>query len=90
MIADYLTGSNNRPKVDGWVPKWMAFPPAAYTDRGGVATVAAANRAKWLAEADEPGDPDPAAPLCAAGDGSDAEEAGQVEAVAADEERLAA
>jgi ParB family transcriptional regulator, chromosome partitioning protein len=58
VIADFLTGSNNRPKVDGWVPKWMAFPPSAYTDRGGVATVAAASRAKWLAEADL--DPNPA------------------------------
>jgi ParB family transcriptional regulator, chromosome partitioning protein len=50
VIADHLTGSNNRPKLDGWVPKWIAFPPAAYTDRGGVATVAAAERVCWLAE----------------------------------------
>jgi ParB family transcriptional regulator, chromosome partitioning protein len=65
VIADFVTGNNNRPKVDGWVPKWMAFPPSAYTDRGGVATVAAANRAKWLAEAEEPLDPDPAAAAAA-------------------------
>ena len=26
VIADCLTGSNERPKVDGWVPKWMALP----------------------------------------------------------------
>lgn len=52
VIADHLTGSNERPKTDGWVPKWMAFPPAAYTDQGGVATVAAANRARWFAEAE--------------------------------------
>jgi ParB family transcriptional regulator, chromosome partitioning protein len=62
VIADCLTGSNDRPKVEGWVPKWMAFPPAAYTERGGVATVAAANRARLLAECNEPGDPDPATP----------------------------
>ena len=90
VIADCLTGSNERPKTQSWVPKWMAFPPAAYTDRGGVATVAAADRARWLAESDEPSDPDPAAPQIAAGDGSDTEEAEPGEAVAADEEALAA
>lgn len=63
VIADYLTGSNDRAKVDGWVPKWMAFPLAAYTSRGGVASVAAAERAKWMAEKDEPVDPDPASPV---------------------------
>lgn len=26
-------------KVDGWVPRWMAFPPSVYTDRGGVGSV---------------------------------------------------
>ena len=54
LINDYLTGENGRAKRDHWVPRWMAFPPSAYTTRGGVATVTAANRAKWLAEADEP------------------------------------
>ena len=52
VIADCLSGSNGRTKVESWVPKWMAFPPSAYTERGGVATVDAANRAAWLAEAD--------------------------------------
>ena len=52
VIADHLTGSNDRPKVDHWVPRWMAFPPTAYTERGGVATVTAAERARWLAEAE--------------------------------------
>jgi len=37
----------------------MAFPPSAYTERGGIGTVAAAQRAKWLMEEDEPSDPDP-------------------------------
>jgi ParB family transcriptional regulator, chromosome partitioning protein len=50
VIADYVTGGNGRTKVERWVPRWMAFPPSAYTTRGGVATVTAANRAKWLAE----------------------------------------
>jgi ParB family transcriptional regulator, chromosome partitioning protein len=61
VINDYLTGSNGRAKVEHWVPRWMAFPPSAYTERGGVATVAAANRTAWLAEPEEPHDPDPAA-----------------------------
>jgi ParB family chromosome partitioning protein len=61
VINDYLTGSNDRAKVEQWVPRWMAFPPSAYTQRGGVATVAAANRTAWLAESEAPLDPDPAA-----------------------------
>ncbi|KRB86549.1 chromosome partitioning protein ParB [Sphingomonas sp. Root710] len=39
MIRDCLTGANGRAKVEGWVPKWMAFPPSSYTERGGVGTV---------------------------------------------------
>ena len=57
VINDCLTGEKGRTKVDSWVPRWMAFPPSAYTQRGGVATLAAASRAAWLAEADEPVDP---------------------------------
>ncbi|MGD9810308.1 MAG: ParB/RepB/Spo0J family partition protein [Sphingobium sp.] len=60
VISDYLTGGNDRAKVENWVPRWMAFPPSAYTQRGGVATVAAANRAAWLAEPEVPLDPAPA------------------------------
>jgi ParB family transcriptional regulator, chromosome partitioning protein len=60
VINDHLTGEGGRAKRDKWIPRWMAFPPTAYTQRGGVATVAHATRAKWLAEADEPPfDPDP-------------------------------
>ena len=55
IIADALGGANGRAKVENWVPKWMAFPPAAYTTRGGVATVKAAA----LVEASRPSDPDP-------------------------------
>ena len=47
IVRDHLEGANGRPKVEGWVPKWMAFPPATYTARGGVGTVAA--HAKVLA-----------------------------------------
>jgi ParB family transcriptional regulator, chromosome partitioning protein len=90
VISDYVTGTNDRPKVEAWVPRWMAFPPAAYTERGGVATVANANRAAWLATPDEPADPDPAAPVAAAqipvgGNGEAAADTAIVE-----EERIAA
>ncbi|HYC94762.1 MAG TPA: chromosome partitioning protein ParB, partial [Sphingomicrobium sp.] len=39
IIRDCLKGNNGRSKVEGWVPRWMAFPPSAYTKRGGVGTV---------------------------------------------------
>jgi ParB family transcriptional regulator, chromosome partitioning protein len=60
VINDCLTGEKGREKVEHWVPRWMAFPPSAYTARGGVATVAAANRVRWQAEAEVLLDPDPA------------------------------
>ena len=41
IILDHLDGTNGRPKVAGWVPRWMAFPPAAYTTRSGVGAVSA-------------------------------------------------
>lgn len=41
IVGDCLAGDNGRAKVEHWVPRWMAFPPSAYTDRGGVATVRA-------------------------------------------------
>lgn len=46
IVADHLDGANGRAKVEAWVPKWMAFPPASYTPRGGVGSVAASDR--WL------------------------------------------
>jgi ParB family chromosome partitioning protein len=46
IIRDCLKGENGRAKVEGWVPRWMMFPPAAYTARGGVGTV---SRAEQLA-----------------------------------------
>lgn len=59
LIGDYLTGENGREKQEDWVPRWMAFPPSAYTERGGVGSVAASERAKWLMEDDEPSELDP-------------------------------
>jgi len=53
IIRDCLTG-NGRAKVQGWVPKWMAFPPAAYTERGGVPTVTRAAKVAGLSTASEP------------------------------------
>ena len=88
VINDYLTGGNDRAKVDQWVPRWMAFPPSAYTQRGGVATVAAASRAAWLAEPEVPLDPDPAAVAAEAVEGGDADEAEAIEDM--EEQRLAA
>lgn len=45
IIADHLAGAEGRTKTEHWVPRWMAFPPSAYTERGGVGTVAAHGRA---------------------------------------------
>jgi ParB family chromosome partitioning protein len=53
IVRDCLTG-NGRAKVEGWVPKWMAFPPAAYTGRGGVPTVTRAAKVASLSAAPEP------------------------------------
>ena len=35
IIRDCLSGANGREKVEKWLPRWMAFPPASYTDREG-------------------------------------------------------
>lgn len=45
IIRNHLEGAEGRQKRDGWVPRWMAFPPSAYTTRGGVGTVDQAERA---------------------------------------------
>src|SRR3546814_7312032 len=39
IIADCLAGENGRAKAEPWLPLWMAFPPSAYTARGGVGSV---------------------------------------------------
>jgi ParB family transcriptional regulator, chromosome partitioning protein len=41
IVTDHLAGNDGRDKVERWVPRWMQFPPSAYTERGGVGTVAA-------------------------------------------------
>jgi ParB family chromosome partitioning protein len=35
IIRDCLAGANGREKMENWLPRWMAFPPAGYTDREG-------------------------------------------------------
>ncbi|QDC37228.1 ParB/RepB/Spo0J family partition protein [Sphingobium fuliginis] len=59
IVADQLAGAEGRAKVENWVPKWMAFPPSAYTARGGVGTVEQAGR---VAAARTPDEPDPSDP----------------------------
>ncbi|MDP9421505.1 MAG: ParB/RepB/Spo0J family partition protein [Pseudomonadota bacterium] len=54
IIRDCLNGENGRAKVEGWVPKWMAFPPSSYTERGGVGTVQRAGQVAALAAVAEP------------------------------------
>lgn len=57
IIADHLAGADGRAKVERWVPRWMQFPPSAYTARGGVGTVAA--HAKVVAARNMHTAPDP-------------------------------
>lgn len=57
IIADCLAGANGRTKAEPWVPKWMAFPPTAYTARGGVGSVKAAARVRYALAADVADDP---------------------------------
>jgi len=59
IVRDCLAGVDGRAKVEGWLPKWMVFPPSAYTTRGGVDTV---EKAALVAAARAPQDPDPADP----------------------------
>ena len=54
IVRDHLDGTNGRTKVEGWVPKWMAFPPAAYTARGRVGTVTAHGELAVPQAEDEP------------------------------------
>lgn len=44
ILTDCLTGSNGRAKVEGWLPRWFAFPPSGYTDRGGIGCVERSER----------------------------------------------
>ncbi|MES1973339.1 MAG: ParB/RepB/Spo0J family partition protein [Pseudomonadota bacterium] len=72
IVTDHLDGVGGRTKVERWVPRWMAFPPSAYTERGGVGTVRASAkvataRAELAASTEPDRDPDPTAPEAAAG-----------------------
>jgi ParB family transcriptional regulator, chromosome partitioning protein len=35
ILRDCIEGNNGRAKVEGWVPRWMRFPPSSYTNRSG-------------------------------------------------------
>lgn len=52
IIRDHLAGTDGRVKREGWVPRWMAFPPSQYTERGGVGTVDAHRRAFEVSDPD--------------------------------------
>ena len=39
ILVDCLIGNNGRAKVEGWLPRWFAFPPSGYTERGGIGGV---------------------------------------------------
>lgn len=39
ILVDCLNGSNGREKVTDWLPRWFAFPPTGYTERGGIGCV---------------------------------------------------
>jgi len=41
IIAHHVAGAEGRPRVERWVPKWLAFPPSHYTPRGGAGSVRA-------------------------------------------------
>lgn len=49
ILVDCLTGSNGREQVNGWLPRWFAFPPSGYTDRGGIGCVGRSERIAVLA-----------------------------------------
>lgn len=60
IVRDRLDGANGREQLVDWVPRWMTFPPSAYTTRGGVGTVAA--HAKVETARPEPDQPGPDTP----------------------------
>ncbi|HVJ34890.1 MAG TPA: ParB/RepB/Spo0J family partition protein [Terriglobia bacterium] len=49
IIWNYLSGANGRPKIEHWLPRWMAFPAAQYTERGGLHAVEHQKRLAELA-----------------------------------------
>ena len=79
IVADCLNGINGRAKVERFVPRWMAFPPGAYTGRGGVATVSRAAVVEQLLGSSANDEPAVEASATAQGDGqaSDTEASGE-------------
>lgn len=65
IIRAHLDGDEGRAKVEGWVPRWMAFPPAYYTARGGVRSVAAHAEFEDARNDNQPEPPDTPAPEAA-------------------------
>lgn len=64
IIRNHLEGIEGRDKREGWVPRWMAFPPSAYTTRGGVGTVDQAVRSAAAVHVEaEGGDEDQASSM---------------------------
>lgn len=51
IIRDCLAGTNDRKKVEGWLPNYMAVPFKAYTRNGGIGIEDAWNRVKGLFQA---------------------------------------
>ena len=62
IVRDHLDGIDGRAKVENWVPRWMMFPPAHYTPRGGVASVAAHIAVEEARNDTQPQPPDTPAP----------------------------
>ena len=60
IMSDHLEGAEGREKVERWVPRWMQFPPSAYTVRGGVGTVAAHAKVAAAREMTAKSEPDEA------------------------------
>jgi len=57
ILRDHLEGANDRPKVEAWTPRWMAFPPTAYTKRPFAAAARARSVAPLLRRVRPPADP---------------------------------
>lgn len=62
IVRDALDGTNGRDRKERWVPRWMQFPPSAYSQRGGVGTVCAHARVEAAMQGHDAPQPDPGAP----------------------------
>lgn len=91
ILGDHLRGENGRQGRGGWVPRWMAFPPSAYTARGGVGTVRAHEAACAAASAAQVIEDDPVPPQGGAAlPDPDGQEEARQQCLPQDEQRLAA